>query len=91
MLKSLYKKILVKLGLSGEELKKLFSVLDVEHICAGSFATDKKMCPNTTAISIKLNSDLRGKNNNAVRALLKEIGISNAQLTLFYILYDIPV
>jgi hypothetical protein len=87
MLKYLYKKILRELRLSQGQLSILKNKLNTDTICAGPFIDGYKMCPNTTALSIKLNRNL---NKGDVKSLLKTNGVSDLQLKLFYIIFDTP-
>ena len=72
--KYIYKKILEKMNLSKAELLKLKKELREDNICYGPFVKDNKMCPTTTALSIKLKVD-KFRNNYIVSKKLKEIGI----------------
>ncbi|MDP3880813.1 MAG: hypothetical protein Q8Q32_01350 [bacterium] len=87
MLKVIYKRILRKLRLSSFELKELQFRLTEENISVGPFVDGKKMCPNTTALSIKERINL---NNNNVRKTFKAKGVSGLDLMLFYLLFDLP-
>jgi|SRR3989344_1909396 len=86
--KYLYKKILKKLNLNKKELLLLKKKLKDGNICAGPFVEGRKMCPNTTALSIKLKKKF--KDNNVVSKNLKKLGVSKIYLWLFYITFDIP-
>ena len=86
--KYIYKKILEKVNLSKDQLAKLKRKLTEDNICHGPFVQGNKMCPTTTALSIKLKKKF--KNNNKVSSKLREIGISKPLLMLFYITFDIP-
>jgi hypothetical protein len=88
MLKELYKRIITKLELSKPELEVLKRNLREENICIGPFQSKDKMCPNTTALSIKLNTQ-RFNSSSEIRSRFKENGISNLELWLFYVLFDI--
>ena len=88
MLKNLYKRILKKLNLSKEELERLQAKLKPENISAGPFIEGSKMCPNTTALSIKL--DKIKLEDERVRQLFKKYKISNLDLVLFYLFFDMP-
>lgn len=54
MLRKIYRKMLCKLALNDKQLGQLLLQLKGNNICAGPFIKGKKMCPNTTALSIKL-------------------------------------
>lgn len=54
ILKSQYKKILKKLDLSTDQLHELRNTLQPKKICSGPFIQGEKMCPNTTALALKL-------------------------------------
>jgi len=86
--KWVYKKILEKINLSKNELLFLKQKLKKENISHGPFIQNKKMCPTTTALSIKIGKKFR-KNGEVVKAL-NEIGINKPLLWLFYISYDLP-
>ncbi len=88
ILKSRYKKILRKINLSSDQLEILKNRLQPMNICSGPFIKGEKMCPNTTALSLKVDEKLSDKNR--VRELLNQYGISNLELILFYIVFDIP-
>lgn len=87
LLKSQYKKILENLDLSLEELYKLKSQLTPQNICAGPFIKEDKMCPNTTALHIKLDRPIEERE---ARRLFNSRGVTNFQLRMFYILFDFP-
>jgi len=87
--KYIYKKILEKMDLSKAELLKLKKELREENICYGPFIKRNKMCPTTTALSIKLRVS-KFKDNSAVSKKLKEIGINKATLMLYYLTFDFP-
>ena len=90
MLKNLYAKILNKLQLSNEQLDELAKHLTPEEISAWAFVKDKKMCPNTKALEIKLNGNLI-KDKQSILLEFKKVGISNIDLSFwFLILYDLP-
>ena len=89
MLKNIYKRILQKLNLSHEQLLELKGRLKSGSISIGPFMTGSKMCPNTNALAIKLNRD-RFSSNGEVRKLLNGFGISNPELWMFYLLFDLP-
>jgi hypothetical protein len=55
ILKSQYKKILIKLDLSRVQLISLQNRLQSRYICTGPFVKEQKMCPNTTALALKIN------------------------------------
>ena len=88
ILKWTYRKILEKINLSKNELLLLRQKLKKENISHGPFIQDKKMCPTTTALSIKMGK--RFRENREVVKSLNEIGINKPLLWLFYISYDIP-
>ena len=86
--KWVYRRILGKINLSKNELLLLRQDLKKEKISHGPFIQDKKMCPTTIALSIKM-----GKRFNEDREIvkaLKEVGINKSLLWLFYISYDLP-
>ena len=87
--KYIYKKILEKMNLSKAELLKLKKELREDNICYGPFVKDNKMCPTTTALSIKLKVD-KFRNNYIVSKKLKEIGIKKITLMLYYLTFDFP-
>ena len=84
----IYRKILERINLSKKELLKLKNKLIEENICCGPFLKNNKMCPTTTALSIKLKKKFNEK--NVVRKNLKEIGVSKVMLLLFYLTFDLP-
>ena len=86
--KYIYKKILKKISLNKKELLLLKKKLKGDNICAGPFVHNNKMCPNTTALSIKLKRKF--KDNNVVSKNFKQLGVSKIYLWLFYITFDIP-
>jgi len=88
LVKYIYKEILGKIDLSKKELLKLRPKLNEENICCGPFVKSGKMCPTTTALSIKLDSKFR--DNRIVSKKLKEIGVSRRTLMLFYLTFDLP-
>ena len=86
--KYIYKKNLERLNLTKSELLKLKQELKEDRVCYGPFVKGNKMCPTTTALSIKLKV---GKfNNKVVSKKLREIGISRIMLILFYLTFDVP-
>ncbi|MBI3622995.1 hypothetical protein HY212_02860 [Candidatus Pacearchaeota archaeon] len=88
MLKYIYKKILKKISLSKKDLLLLNKKLYKRNICYGPFVQNSKMCPNTTALNIKLKRKF--KDNNIVSSHFKKLGVSKIYLWLFYITFDIP-
>ncbi len=88
-LKKLYKRILGKLNLSPVELRKLKKKLQLETIATGPFQKEEKMCPNTRALSIKLNTEQFG-DNKVIRKYFNQNGITNIELWLFYLLFGLP-
>lgn len=85
----IYRKILERIGLSRKELYTLRNRLREENICYGPFVKNGKMCPTTTALSIKLKVGTF-KENAIVRRRLKEADIPKYLLILFYLSFDIP-
>ena len=85
----IYKKLLKKINLSKVELLNLKKELREDSICYGPFVKGDKMCPTTTALSIKLKIG-KFRNNHIVRKKLKERGINKLILVLFYLTFDIP-
>src|SRR3989338_6782943 len=83
----LYKRILKKLDLSADQLWNLGKKMTSRYICAGPFIRADKMCPNTTALSIK-EGGLGFKDPNQIRKLFKIYNISSLDLWLFYFLFD---
>lgn len=88
ILKLRYKKILQKLDLSVDQLNELQNKLQAQNICAGPFIKGEKLCPNTMALSLKLNE--RPTDKITVRKLLNQSGITNFELIVFYLLFDLP-
>lgn len=88
ILKSKYKEILIKLNLSVDQLKELKNKLQPQNVCAGPFIKREKLCPNTIALSLRLND--RPKDKVSVRKLLNQSRITNFELIIFYILFDFP-
>lgn len=88
ILKSKYKKILKKLNLSRDQLKELHNELQPQNICAGPFIKDNKMCPNTIALSIKLNK--KPENKVFIKKILNQSGVTSFELLIFYFLFDLP-
>lgn len=86
---NIYKKILMKMNLSKNELLILKKKLTGRNICYGPFVKDGKMCPTTTALSIKLKK-VRFEKNRDVSKNLRKIGINKLYLWLFYITFDLP-
>ena len=86
--KWVYRKNLEKINLSKNKLLLLRQKLKKENISHGPFIQNKKMCPTTTALSIKMGKIF--KENREVVKALNEIGINKPLLWLFYIFYDIP-
>jgi hypothetical protein len=90
MLKSLYKRILIKLDLDTFQLQELSSKLNSDQVCAGDFVEGDKMCPNTLALAIKENVG-RFTNSKQAKDLFPKYNIFQFELSvLFYILFDIP-
>jgi len=85
----IYRKVLEKLDLSKKDLQKLKNELKEEKICCGPFLKNDKMCPTTTALSIKLKAG-KFKNSEIVSEKLRELGISKSRLYLFYLIFDLP-
>ena len=88
ILKSKYKNILRKLDLSLDQLEELKNKLQPQNICVGPFIKGEKMCPNTTALSLKLNKRVMDK--STVKRLFRSHGITNVELLVFYLLFDVP-
>ena len=88
ILRWIYRKILEKINLSKNELLLLRQNLKKENISHGPFIQGIKMCPTTTALSIKM--EKRFKEDREVVKALNEIGINKPLLWLFYISYDLP-
>jgi len=87
--KYIYKRNLEKLNLTKAELLDLKKELREDNICVGPFVKGNKMCPNTTALSIKLKVG-KFKENKTVSKKLKEMGINKTTLMLFYLTFDLP-
>lgn len=85
----IYRKILKKMNLSKRELSSLKKNLTAGKICAGPFVKKSKMCPVTTAASIKLNAG-RFKDKKIVKKSLRKLGVSNVYLNFYYVVFDIP-
>lgn len=85
----IYRKILNKINLSKEDLSSLKKNLTTKNICAGPFVKEGKMCPVTTAASIKLKVE-RFKDKEIVRKSLLKLGVSNSYLKFYYVVFDIP-
>jgi hypothetical protein len=88
MRKWLYKKILRKIDLSRDQLTKLLNKLNTDNICTGPFLKGEKMCPNTTALSLKLGRTFNS--NTEIDRLLKQAKVSKLELVLFYLFFDVP-
>lgn len=88
MVKLLYKRIIRKLGLSGAELKELKTRLIPENICKGPFVQGDKNCPNTTALAVKRGVAKFGTSDE-VKRLMKEYGVKDIELWLFYVAFDL--
>lgn len=86
---ALYKKILNRLKLGAEQKIELSDQLSPASVCAGPFIQGSKMCPNTTALSIKYNFDPKSS-NKYIKKLFKQNGINPFDLWLFYIFFDLP-
>jgi len=52
------------------------------------FVSQGKMCPNTTAVSIK--ERIKPKDKRHSKDLLKKYNITSKQLVPFYLAYDLP-
>lgn len=89
MLKELYKRNLINLGLTSEQLKELRDIFNKNQVCAGPFIVGNKKCPNTSALSLVVGKESLLDNQNIRREFNKR-GISNFDLKLFYLLYDLP-
>ena len=85
----IYKNLLKKINLSKAELLKLKKELREDNICYGPFVKGNKMCPTTTALSVKLKV-ARFKNGEMVSRKLKEEDVSKTMLMLFYLTFDLP-
>lgn len=85
----IYRRILERIDLSKSDLQKLRKKLRKENICCGPFLKNGKMCPTTTALSIKLRAR-KFKSNKIVSKKLKELGIGGTLLKLFYLTFDLP-
>ena len=77
------------MSLSKSELLILKKKLTERNICYGPFVKDGKMCPTTTALSIK-SKKVRFEKNRDVSKNLKKLGINKLYLWLFYITFDLP-
>ena len=77
------------MDLSKKELLNLKKELKEENICSGPFVKNNKMCPTTTALSIKLKAG-KFKNGEFVSKKLKELDISKLRLSIFYLTFDLP-
>lgn len=88
ILKSKYKKILKNLDLSRDQLRELENKLQPQNICAGPFIKGDKLCPNTVALSLKMKE--QSKDKIIIRKLLNKSGITNFELIIFYLLFDLP-
>lgn len=90
MLKSIYKRILLKLDLDKAQLAKLAQSLNSYAVCAGGFVDGTKMCPNTKALAIKTGKKAFD-DKNQIKQLFKKHNVSLFELSfLFYLLYDLP-
>jgi hypothetical protein len=89
MISWLYRRIIGKLQLSSDQLKQLHDKLQPSNICAYQFVKGAKMCPNTIALSIKeRRQNFQGKSE--IKALLKQHGITQLELWIFLLIYDLP-
>jgi hypothetical protein len=89
MLRWLYRRIIGKLRLSSDQLKELRDKLQPSNICAYQFVEGGKMCPNTIALSIKEHRQtFKGKSE--IKALLKQHGVTQLELWIFLLIYDLP-
>ena len=89
MLKKLYKRIRRKLCLSQTELERLRDKLTKDNVCIGPFQDNKMMCPNTNALAIKHRVDYFS-DTAEIRKYFHQYKVTNAELWMFYILFDIP-
>lgn len=87
--KFIYKKILLQLKLTKPELRSLRAALLPDKIACGPFIKGEKMCPTTTALSIKLGHK-KFSSNNEVAKLLRKAGVSKLILFAFYLSFDLP-
>ena len=87
MVKGLYKKIVRKLNLSYAQLEELETKLTEDYICSGPFISGGNTCPSTTALVIK---EGQVPPVQDIRRVLNDYTISNIELWLFYIIFDIP-
>jgi len=89
MLQMLYKRIIKKLCLSQNKLEILRGKLSIDNVCVGPFQDNNMMCPNTNALAIKHNID-HFSNNTEIRKYFHQNGVTNVELWMFYILFDMP-
>jgi hypothetical protein len=85
----LYRKILNKINLSDQEVLILKKKLTTNKVCSGPFIKNGKMCPVTTALSIKLKRK-RFSGKKEIQESLDKIGVSRIRLWLFYLVFDLP-
>ena len=76
------------MDLSVDQLEELKNKFQPQNICVGPFIKGEKMCPNTTALSLKLNKRVMDK--STVKRLFRSHGITNVELLVFYLLFDVP-
>ena len=89
MIKSAYKSLIKKFNLSKDQLRELKEKLEEQKICKGPFFEEGKMCPNTTALSIKEKRNEFESSDEVVK-LLNKYGVSRIELWKFYCLFDLP-
>lgn len=86
---SIYKRILLKINLSKNDLLELKRMLNVKNTCSGPFIEKNKMCPVTNALALKNNIDIF-KSKDKVHKQLKKYNINKLELYLFYLFFDLP-
>jgi hypothetical protein len=89
MLTWLYTRILKKLNLSSGQMQSLSEKLADGAVCVGPFQKDGLLCPNSSALALKLGRQAF-TNAGEIRRLLKRHGVSAVELWAFYVLFDIP-
>lgn len=89
MIRFFYKRIIRKLNLSPEQLRTLQNRLVPEAICNGPFFKEGKMCPSTTALSLKL-EQARLDDKTEILKQFRSFGISRFDLNLLYLVFDLP-
>ncbi len=89
LLKNIYQNNIRALDLSKKQLETLKGRLLPNKVCYGPFIKDGKMCPTTTALSIKIR-DRKFRDNSEIKIILRKSGIKKINLWIFYILFDIP-